>query len=295
VSYQLEWFGCATFRLTLDDTVIFLDAYLDRIPSAAPNGLSSAEVVTADWILVGHSHFDHLYGAHTIALATGATIVGSYETIRVMKEMGVPEEQLMRVAGGELVRLTPEATVRVLPALHSCVWTHREAPEVDEICTGCLHVPYQDQLKELESFVKWVGGLGPEVIDHLTKTGMGARGDGGTLNYLLEDGSGTIFFQDSAGCWSGLLESLNIRPDVAILAAGGRPNYNGEPWQGRMVDFLGMELELLKPKTLVLSHHDDFLPGFSQEVALEPIDVVLKRPQISTTLLRISYGEKYEI
>ena len=32
----LDWLGCATFRLTVDDLVIFLDAYIDRVPSAPP-------------------------------------------------------------------------------------------------------------------------------------------------------------------------------------------------------------------------------------------------------------------
>ena len=29
----LEWFGVATFRLTIDDLVLFLDAYMDRVPA----------------------------------------------------------------------------------------------------------------------------------------------------------------------------------------------------------------------------------------------------------------------
>ena len=32
----LDWLGCATFRLTLGNVVLFLDAYLDRVPSAEP-------------------------------------------------------------------------------------------------------------------------------------------------------------------------------------------------------------------------------------------------------------------
>ena len=38
-----------------------------------------------DWILVGHSHFDHLWGAERITRNTAARLVGSYETIRVME------------------------------------------------------------------------------------------------------------------------------------------------------------------------------------------------------------------
>jgi L-ascorbate metabolism protein UlaG (beta-lactamase superfamily) len=57
----LDWYGCATFRLTVGDTVIFLDAYIDRVPGADGTGLTAGDVDAADWILVGHSHFDHLW------------------------------------------------------------------------------------------------------------------------------------------------------------------------------------------------------------------------------------------
>lgn len=65
---SLDWLGCATFRLTLDDLVVFLDAYVDRVPAAPPVGLSVADVVRADAVLVGHSHLDHLWGAERITV-----------------------------------------------------------------------------------------------------------------------------------------------------------------------------------------------------------------------------------
>ena len=67
-----EWFGVATFRLTIGDLVIFLDAYMDRVPAAPPVGLRSEDVDSCDYVLVGHSHFDHLHGAQHIAKNTGA-------------------------------------------------------------------------------------------------------------------------------------------------------------------------------------------------------------------------------
>src|SRR6185369_6754868 len=121
----LDWLGCATFRLTTSNLVIFLDAYIDRVPSATPVGITVDEIDRADWIVVGHSHFDHLYGAERIARATGATIVGSYETVRIMQAQGIPDSQLLAVAGGETVRLADDVTVKVFPSQHSCVWSHR--------------------------------------------------------------------------------------------------------------------------------------------------------------------------
>ena len=43
----LDWFGCATFRLTVGKLVIFLDAYLDRVPAAPQVGLRPEEAARA--------------------------------------------------------------------------------------------------------------------------------------------------------------------------------------------------------------------------------------------------------
>ena len=98
----LDWYGCATFRMRTAGMTVFLDAYIDRVPAAEPVGLAVEDVDRADWIVVGHSHFDHVYGAERIAQRTGATILGSYETIRIMRAHGVPEAQLLPVAGGDI-------------------------------------------------------------------------------------------------------------------------------------------------------------------------------------------------
>ena len=76
---RLECLGTATFRLTVDDLAIFLDAYLDRVASAPPVGLKAHDIDRADYVLMGHSHFYHLAGAEVIAANTGVTIIGSCE------------------------------------------------------------------------------------------------------------------------------------------------------------------------------------------------------------------------
>ena len=89
VSTLLDWYGCATFRLRTAGLTIFLDAYIDRAPTAAGAGRSAADISECDWIVVGHSHFDHLFGAETILANTSATLIGSYETVRVLEAAGV--------------------------------------------------------------------------------------------------------------------------------------------------------------------------------------------------------------
>ena len=283
----LDWLGCATFRLMIGKLVVFLDAYVDRVPSAAPIGLGIGDIGRADWIVVGHSHFDHLYGAERIARATGATIIGSYETVRIMQAQGIPDSQLFAVAGGETVRLSDDVTVSVFPSQHSCVWSHRAMPAADEVCLGDLGVTYQEQQRRMRELFGWLGSLDAGVLEHLRASAQGALGDGGALLYLFETPEGSLLYQDTSGCWSGILRGL--RPDVAILAAAGRGNVDGQPIQGSLAQFVAREAELIRPRRVVLSHHDDWLPGFSRAMEVAPIRSELSRVVPDTELLEMGY------
>jgi L-ascorbate metabolism protein UlaG (beta-lactamase superfamily) len=289
----LDWLGCATFRLTVGNLVIFLDAYVDRVPSARPTGITTDDITRADWIVVGHSHFDHLYGAERIARATGATIIGSYETVRVMEAQGVPLEQLLPVAGGERIRLSPEVTVSVYPSQHSCVWSRAPMPAADQVCLGELGVTYQEQQERLTALWAHLGSLGDEVVAHLKASAQGARGDGGALLYLFETPEGSLLYQDTSGHWSGILQ--NLRPDVAILAAAGRGNIDGEPVQGSLAHFVARQADLLRPRRVVLSHHDDWLPGFSRAIDVGPIREEMARRAPRTALIEMGYLQAYPL
>ena len=50
MSITLEWLGTATFRLRIGDLTVFLDAYMDRLPSAPPIGLSIRHRMRPTWI-----------------------------------------------------------------------------------------------------------------------------------------------------------------------------------------------------------------------------------------------------
>jgi len=287
MTVALDWLGCATFRLTIDNLVVFLDAYIDRVPSAAPIGITVDEIKRADWIVVGHSHFDHLYGAERIAKATGATIIGSYETVRVMEAQGVPLSQMIPVAGGETIRLAKNVTVSVFPSQHSCVWSHKEMPASDMVCIGDLKVVYQEQQERMKALWEYLSSLGGEALAHLQVSAQGARGDGGALLYFFETPEGSLLFQDTSGHWSGILK--NLRPDVAILAAAGRGNIDGEPVQGSLAHFVARQADLIRPKRVILSHHDNWLPGFSGEVNVAPVRTELSRWAPRSELVEMGY------
>src|SRR5579884_1557221 len=295
MTVTLDWLGVATFRLVVDDLVIFLDAYMDRVPAAPDVGLTSAQVDRADYILVGHSHFDHLWGAERIARNTGATVIGSHETARLMTEEEVPEEQLMAVSGGERIRLSDSVTVRVFPSQHSCIWARAGA--ADEVCLGDMGLTLQERQANLASRMgRRDQGDAPgmaEVRALRAQNRQRPRGEGGALAYLIETPEGSILWKDTSGHWTGILRDL--RPDVALLASAGRGNIDGEPVQGSLAQFMAREADLLRPRRIVLSHHDDWMPPTTRPINVEPIREELKRQAPRVQLIEMGYQEHYPI
>jgi L-ascorbate metabolism protein UlaG (beta-lactamase superfamily) len=257
MTITLEWLGCATFRLTIDSLVVLLDTFVDRISTAPDVGITSDKITEADFALIGHSHWDHLAGADVIAKHTGARVIGSHESARVLRERGVPDAQLLLAQGGERFRLSPDVTVRVYPSLHSCIWS-RAAP-AGTVLTGDLGVTEDERTARLatgrRNRAQNTTQAAREMQEMLASVAT-SDNTGGALDYLIETPEGTILFQDSMGYWTGVYAGL--RPDVAVLAAAGRGNIDGEPVQGAMEDFVLRECDLLRPRHVVFSHHDNF-------------------------------------
>ncbi|WP_395153607.1 MBL fold metallo-hydrolase [Ilumatobacter sp.] len=293
----LDWYGCATFGLQTAGLNIMLDAYIDRAANAAgPSPARSAsDIAECDYLVIGHSHFDHLFGAEVIMANTKATLIGSYETVRVMEGLGVALDRMLPVAGGETIELegaTGRATVSVYPSQHSCVWSHSQMGQSDEVCIGDLGVTHQEQRERFAKLIEHLGtALDPLAVGHMMSTMAehSDRGDGGALVFLFDLPDGRLFYQDTSGHWSGVLRDL--RPDVAILAAAGRGNINGEPIQGSLAQFMAQQVDMLRPKQVILSHHDDWLPGFSVPTDIEPIRAEIEQTVPGTELREIGYVE----
>ncbi|MEM7345449.1 MAG: MBL fold metallo-hydrolase [Chloroflexota bacterium] len=260
----LDWFGCATFRMQVDGLTLFLDAYIDRVEgSDGPPGASADQITACDYILIGHSHFDHIWGAERIAKQTGAKIIGTYESIRMMAAEGVPEAQLLPVSGGETIELSETVTVHTFPMLHSCLGEPYNDGEPDTACIDAYNFSYFEKQAVLSKMQADIVALGDAIRQHVENGDQGCRGEGGVLGFLIETPEGSLFFKDTPGHWSALL--TQIKADVAILAASGRPNIDGQPIQGSLVDFISAEVDALNCRRVIPCHHDNYLPGFADQ------------------------------
>ncbi|MDP5878283.1 MAG: hypothetical protein QF425_11605, partial [Dehalococcoidia bacterium] len=114
---------------------------------------------------------------------------------------------------------------------------------------------------------------------------------GGALDYLITTPEGTIFFQDSMGYFTGILNT--ITPDVALLAAAGRGNIDGEPIQGSVEQFIAGEVQMLTPQRVVLGHHDNWVgtPDVPDITDMTPVHEELQRVAPDVEVVEVGYLE----
>jgi L-ascorbate metabolism protein UlaG (beta-lactamase superfamily) len=293
VAMVVEWFGCATFRVRVGGRTLFFDTYLDKAPGVPPAGLTAAEVDEADVLFVSHAHFDHVLGADTIALRTGATVVGNYETARLMAANGVPAGQVLATAGGDTVDCGGGVTVRSLPALHSCLFA-AGTTDSGASCLGDLGISAQDRRARQRAIFDLLPTLSAPMAAWFADVGSyTSDSDGGQLAYLLESPEGSLLVSASSGHWAGILGGL--RPDVAILAAAGRPNVDGEPHQGSLADFLVEQAELLGRPRVILCHHDPLLPPLLGAVDVADAERRLRALLGDDRYLVLEYGRGVDV
>ena len=140
----LEYMGAAGWTISDGTTVILIDPYVSRIvgppppltppysrlpgdtrpvygwdDTAVPDlAAIQTHASRADFILVTHTHYDHVLDVPQIALKTHCTVIGTESTENVLRAYGVPEQQLITVRGGEDYAFEG-FSVRVIPSLHS--------------------------------------------------------------------------------------------------------------------------------------------------------------------------------
>jgi hypothetical protein len=169
------------------------------------------------------------------------------------------------------------------------MWSAQNMPPADAVCLGELGLTLQEQQERMAQHRKDLVDLDEAAKAHIAAAapGMSTRGDGGSLVFLLETAEGSVFFQDTAGSWAGVVQGL--RANVAILAAAGRPNVDGEPLQGSLAEFVANEARELGARQVVLAHHDNWLPGFSVQTDVDLIREALQSRAPDATLLELDY------
>tara|TARA_B110000495_G_C23043144_1_gene627562 strand:- start:9348 stop:10274 length:927 start_codon:yes stop_codon:yes gene_type:complete len=245
---ELKYLGTAGWEIKDGNITVLVDPYISRVklgtgPSISP--LDKRETVLrsdyfvsdvklidslinkVDFILVHHSHFDHLSDVPYIAKKTGAKVIGTETTINILKGYGISNDQLYPVKGGEDYQFE-EFSVRVIPSIHSAL-------------NNKHYIDSREYTKPTKAPLK--------VSDFI---------EGGSLMFLARFKNHKVLTMGSMNFVESKL--VGIQPDILLAGVNqsqlGLYNYNE-----RLIKVTGY------PKTIIPTHWDNFrLPyGYSQE------------------------------
>jgi len=279
----LRWLGTAGWEISDGTTVILIDPYVSRIfgpqlPGRAPyartpgdtrpeygwddvaapdEAAMDAHVHRADYILVTHTHYDHVLDVPRIALKTHAAVIGTESTQNVMRAYKIPEEQLITVRGGEDYEFGA-FSLKVIPSLHSPLdhkryFSSERAPE---------------------------GMKAPLTLRQM-------HPEGGTLAYLIR------FHVHQILAFGGMnyieREIEGLEPDVVLVGAAGSRKEN--------YDYCGRLMRDLHFPALVLpTHWDNFTAPFaaSQQTSIEALQSFVEEIKAASPKTQVIVPKYFE-
>jgi L-ascorbate metabolism protein UlaG (beta-lactamase superfamily) len=249
---SLRWLGVAGVSITDGDAVLLHDPFFSRhglmrilFDYYEPNvpllerllapGSPAPELASADWILVGHAHYDHLGDVPFLATRSGALLAGSQTALNLAQGYGLPAERTRRVVPGDVFDAGP-FEVRVVEGRHAKL-ALGQVPFAGEVSTpprGPVHA-FSFKLGDARHYL-------------VTHRPSGLR----------------VFTSSSAGRHLPALEALaaeGVRVDVLLAAATGRD-----------AAYAGDLVRTLRPRVVVPWHFDDLFTRADAPGAAAPRD-----------------------
>lgn len=283
VQVSLRWLGTAGWEISDGLTVILIDPYISRIFGPQPPGRTpfartpgdarplygwddaavadtavvDAHIPRADYILVTHTHYDHVLDVPHIALKTHAKVIGTDSTENVLRAYSVPEEQLLTVRGGEDYDFGT-FSVKVIPSLHS---------PLD-------HKHYFSSAKAPE------GMKAPLTLRQISP-------EGGTLTYLVRFHGHHILAFGGMNYIEREMEGL--RPDVVLVGAAGS--------RRELYDYSGRLMRALQFPPLVLpTHWDNFTAPYeaSQQASIDALQLFLEEIKAASPKTKVIVPKYFE-
>jgi L-ascorbate metabolism protein UlaG (beta-lactamase superfamily) len=225
--------------------------------TAPDKAVIDAHIQRANFILVTHTHYDHVLDVPYIALKTHATVIGTESTENVMRAYNVPEEQLITVRGGEDFEFGT-FSLKVIPSIHSAL-DHKHYYSSEKAPAG---------MKAPLTFRQ----ISPE---------------GGTLAYWARIGGHQILVFGGMNYIEREMEGL--KPDVALVGAAGS--------RKEIYDYAGRLMRALSfPPLVIPTHWDNFFApyGESQQPAIDAVQSFVKEVHAASPKTKVIVPKYFE-
>jgi L-ascorbate metabolism protein UlaG (beta-lactamase superfamily) len=270
----LTYLGNAGWQVEDGRTVILVDPYLSQFREprgsfASPEDDSSsdrilepdvaliaAHVRRADYVLVTHSHSDHLLDVPTVAKRTGAVVIGSQGTAAIVRAEQVPERQIVIVRGGEDLEFSG-FSLRVVPSLHSELFgKHYNNSEFAGPVAEGLRAPLRES----------------------------AYHEGGTFAYLLRIAGHQMLIMGSMNYIER--EMTGLRPDIALIGSGAS--------RREIHDYSARLMRALGNPPLVFPTHWDSWATATEAAARDEVDRFAAEIRAASPRTRVAVPRYFE-
>jgi L-ascorbate metabolism protein UlaG (beta-lactamase superfamily) len=277
---EMTWMSIANWYFQVNGKRIMMDAYITRLPGKPffygppdkPNELyawttGSAGVDTPaikkvrdavlgkknlDWMLVGHSHWDHSWDSPTWVKMTHAQMIGGVSSCLQAQTQGVAPKDCKVVVGGEKIVLGEGVTIRVVR------WNH----------SGDNSNPLQHFAKELDKppVPDAKGWLRAGVAEDYPNGGgnraflFTVEGAGGPISFFVNN-SASAFDLDKDIVVDGVSYGAPIANLAAAMKDAGLTSVDA--WIGAGGEPVAkMVVPVIHPKVMIPNHWDGLFNAF---------------------------------
>ena len=243
----LRFLGVSNYELAYRDTVILLDAGIDKLAWWAPNNITPEEMTKhVNAILIGHAHGEHLWDAPFMAEKTGALVVGDPISMRWIRGTGRVTDKKMTVVkglGGETFTFNG-FSVEAVQGHHNIV--PDDYMRKDRAAAEAVGALQPKLTAEQQAHDRRLGGMVP--LDAQEREKLITEG---TVAYFFTFDNGfKAFYTDSAGPTTEA--EKKIMQGKTNIDLGFIPYYGGE-----LAIPITMEyIRLFKPTVMLPTHHD---------------------------------------
>lgn len=235
---SVTWYGVTTLLFDDGETQILVDGFVSRPRFEDLDSLAEPDAARIERMAAGvfdrvamitpvHSHFDHAMDVGAVAMATGATVVGSESTANIARGAGVDEARIVVVEERHRQRFG-KFTVDLTRSAH--------APLVNggPPIPGTIDAPLTPPAR------------------------IGDWKEGGSYSIVVEHPTGTALIQGSAGYVEGRLQGTAA--DVVYLGIGGL----GSLGKDHAAAYFDEIVSSTGARCVVPIHWDDFTLPFGE-------------------------------
>lgn len=161
---KFRWLGVAGIEITANGQTLLADPFFTRPPlhnvlwgRVKPDkDRVFGHIRKGNFILITHSHYDHLLDVPAVVEKTGAVVLGSANTCRLLEICGVPAAGIRQVEVGDNFNLG-RFNIRVFPARHVPLPVYRPGRLKDSLQPPLRLIEYR--MDQDFSYLIRVGGL----------------------------------------------------------------------------------------------------------------------------------------